>query len=159
GNDAQGTVYVYTKPGGGWTTATQTAELTASDGAAGDQLGSSVSVSGDTITAGAPQRTIGGHAAQGAVYMYAKPGGGWTNATQTAELTASDGSTNDELGSSVAISGTTIAAGSPRRTVSRGALYVFSSGLAISTTQQPASATVGSAIADQVTVSGGDNPT
>src|SRR5207253_2338480 len=34
-----------------------------------------------------------------------------------------------------------------------------SSGLSISTTQQPASATVGSAIADQATVSGGDNPT
>jgi len=158
-NGAQGAVYVYTKPGGGWTTATQTAELTASDGAASDQLGSSVGVSSDTITAGAPQRTVGGHAARGAVYVYLKPGGGWTNATQTAELTASDGATGDELGSSIAISGTTIAASSPRRTANRGALYVFSSGLSISTTQQPASATVGSAIADQATLSGGDNPT
>src|SRR5205085_782102 len=52
-----------------------------------------------------------------------------------------------------------IAAGSPRRTNNRGAIYVFSSGLSISTTQQPASATVGSAIADKATVSGGDNPT
>jgi hypothetical protein len=159
-NGAQGTVYVYTKPGGGWANATQTAELTASDGAAADQLGSSVSVSGDdTVTAGAPQRTVGGHAAQGTVYVFAKPGGGWTNATQTAELTASDGASGDELGSSVAISGTSIAAGSPRRTINRGALYVFSSGLTISTTEQPASATVGSAIADQATVSGGDSPT
>ncbi len=158
-NTAQGTVYVYTKPAGGWTDATQTAELTASDGAAGDQLGSSVAVSDDTLTAGAPQRTVSGHLGQGTVYVYSKPGGGWANATQTAELTASDGASNDELGSSVAISGTTIAAGSPRRTALRGALYVFSSGLSISTTQQPASATVGSAIADQATVSGGDNPT
>ena len=158
-NTAQGTVYVYAKPGGGWTNATQTAELTASDGAASDQLGSSVSVSDDTITAGAPQRTVGGHGAQGTVYVYAKPGGGWTNATQAAELTASDGATTDELGSSVAISGTTITAAAPRRTNNRGVLYVFSSGLSISTTQQPASATVGSAIADQATVSGGDSPT
>ncbi len=159
GNQAQGAVYVYTKPDAGWTTATQTAELTASDGAASDQLGSSVGVTADTITAGAPQRTVGGHGAQGAVYVYAKPGGGWTTATQTAELTASDGATGDELGSSLAISGTTIAAASPRRTINRGALYVFSSGLSISTTQQPASATVGSKIADQATLSGGDSPT
>jgi len=158
-NGAQGTVYVYTKPGGGWTDATQTAELTASDGAASDQLGSSVTVSDDTITAGAPQRTVSGHVAQGTVYVYTKPGGGWTDATETAELTASDGKAGDELGSSVAISGSTIAASSPRRTSNRGALYVFSSGLSISTTQQPASATVGSVIADQATVSGGDSPT
>jgi hypothetical protein len=158
-NGSQGAVYVYSKPVGSWTDATQTAELTASDGSASDQLGSSVSVSDDTITAGAPQRTVGGHAGQGAVYVYAKPGGGWTDATQTTELNASDGATGNQLGSSVAISGTTIAAGSPRRTNSRGALYVFSSGLSISTTQQPASATVGSAITDQATVSGGDTPT
>ena len=158
-NQAQGAVYVYTKPGGGWADTTQTAELTASDGAASDELGSSVSVSSDTISAGAPQRTVGGHAAQGTVYEFAKPGGGWANATQSAELTASDGATGDELGSTVAVNGTTIAAGAPRRTANRGALYVFSSGLAISTTQQPASATVGSAIADQAILSGGDNPT
>jgi hypothetical protein len=158
-NGAQGAVYVYTEPAGGWINATQTAELTASDGDAADQLGSSVGVSVDTITAGAPQRTIAGHGAQGAVYVYTKPGGGWTNATQTSELTAPDGTSGDELGSSVAISGSTIAAGSPRRTNSRGALYVFSSGLSISTTQQPASAGLGSTIADQATVSGGDSPT
>jgi hypothetical protein len=158
-NQAQGAVYVYTKPGGGWADATQTAELTASNSAASDQLGSSVTVSDDIITAGAPQRTVNGHIAQGAVYMYTRPGGGWANATQTALLTASDGAAGNELGSSVAVSGTTIAAGAPRRTNVRGALYVFSSGLSISTTQQPASATVGSAIADQATVSGGDSPT
>jgi hypothetical protein len=158
-NLAQGTVYEFTKPGGGWSDATQTAELTASDGAASDQLGSSVGVSTDTITAGAPQRTVNGHGAQGAVYMYAMPGGGWANATETAELLASDGTSGDTLGASVAISGTTIVAGSPRRTILRGVLYVFSSGLSISTTQQPASATVGSVIADQAVVSGGNSPT
>ncbi|HUZ14672.1 MAG TPA: hypothetical protein VMU72_00665 [Gaiellaceae bacterium] len=158
-NGAQGAVYVYTKPNTGWTDATQTAELTASDGAASDQLGSSVSVSSDTITAGAPQRTVNQHSAQGAVYVWEKPGGGWTNGTQTTELTASDGAAYDNLGASVAVSGSTIAAGAPRRSLSKGVLYVFSSGLSISTTQQPASATVGSAIADQATVSGGDNPT
>ena len=45
-------MYVYTKPGPSWANATETAELTASDGAAGDELGLSVAVSGVTITAG-----------------------------------------------------------------------------------------------------------
>jgi len=158
-NNAQGAVYVYTKPGGGWTDATQTAELSASDGAASDQLGSSVGVSSDTITAGAPQRTVGQHLAQGAVYVWEKPGGGWADGTQTSELTASDGASGDDLGASVAVSGSTIVAGSPRRSLNKGVLYVYSSGLSIATTQQPASATVGSKIADQATVSGGDSPT
>ena len=43
----QGAVYVFTEPSGGWSTATQTAELAASDGAADDNLGWSVAVSGD----------------------------------------------------------------------------------------------------------------
>ena len=162
-NDGQGAVYVYTKPGAGWTNATQTAELTASDGAAGDQLGSSVAASTSTITAGAPQRSVGGTSTQGVVYVYTKPGGGWANGTETAELTASDGATGDEFGSSVAISGSTVAVGAPLRTiggtVGQGALYTFTSGLTIATTQQPASATVGATIADKATVSNGHNPT
>ena len=39
GNPYQGAVYVFVKPRGGWANATQTARLTASDGAAGDGLG------------------------------------------------------------------------------------------------------------------------
>jgi hypothetical protein len=162
GHDQQGAVYVYTVPGGGWTNGTQTAELTASDGAASDELGSSVAASGGTVAAGAPQHSVGANGAQGAVYAYTKPIAGWVNATQTAELTASDGAGGDQLGSSVAVSGSTIAAGAPLRTEhaqpGEGASYVFSSGLTISTTQQPASATVGSAIADKATVTG-NSPT
>ncbi len=162
-NDAQGTVYVYTKPGGGWTNATQVAELTASDGAAADQLGSSVAVSGSTIAAGVPQHSVGGNDFQGAVYVYTKPGLGWTDATETDELTASDGVTGDELGASVAMSGATLAAGAPIRATGgadgQGALYTFLSGLIITTTQQPASATLGTNIADQATLTNGHSPT
>src|SRR5262249_37478102 len=50
----QGAAYVFEKPAAGWASASETAKLTASDGAAGDSLGTSVAVSGDTVVAGAP---------------------------------------------------------------------------------------------------------
>ena len=53
GNADQGAVYVFVHPRGGWANATETAKLTASDGAANDGLGASVGISGDTVVAGA----------------------------------------------------------------------------------------------------------
>jgi hypothetical protein len=104
----------------------QTAELTASNGAAGDELGTSVAISGSTIVAGAPFRTVGSNVDQGVVYVFTEAAsGGWTDATQTAELTASDGAATDEFGSAVAISGSTIVVGTPFRNNYRGAAYVY----------------------------------
>jgi hypothetical protein len=91
--------------------ANQIAELTASDGGSNDYLGDSVSVSpdGKTIAGGAPIHS----SSSGAIYVFSEPGSGWQNETQTAELTASDGATDDELDTAVAISsdGSTISAG------------------------------------------------
>jgi hypothetical protein len=123
-NSAQGAVYVFSDSGGSWA---QSAELTASDGGANDQLGYSVGLSGDgsAAVAGAPYRS----GSQGAVYVFSDSGGSWA---QSAELTASDGVTDDELGNSVALSGdgSTVVAGAPDHTVSnnsdQGAAYVFS---------------------------------
>jgi hypothetical protein len=104
----------------------QTAELTASNGAASDELGTSVAISGSTIVAGAPLRTVGANADQGLVYVFTEPAsGGWTNATQTAELTASDATATDEFGAAVAISGSTIVVGTPFRNNYRGAAWVY----------------------------------
>jgi hypothetical protein len=129
GNSFQGAAYVFVKPTGGWADATQTAKLTASDGAAGDSLGYSVAASGGTIVAGAIGATVSGHSGQGAAYVFVKPEGGWADATQTAKLTASDGAAGDTLGVSVAVSGNTIVAGALGATVSghsrQGAAYVF----------------------------------
>jgi hypothetical protein len=116
-----GALYVFAKPStGNWvSTSTFTAKLTASDGAAGDELGQSVALSGDgnTVVAGAPGAR--------AVYVFAKPGtGGWVSAsTLAAKLTASDGAAGDELGQSVALSsdGSTVVAGAPGAR----AVYVF----------------------------------
>jgi hypothetical protein len=125
-----GIVYVFSEPAtGGWANATQTAELTASDGAAGGSLGFSVAVSGDgdTIFAGAPDHS----ADQGSVYVFTKPSNSaWQDATQTAELTETGGSPTASLGISVAAStdGSTVVAGAPGSTypASGGAAYVFS---------------------------------
>ena len=51
-NNQQGAAYVFTEPGSGWANMTQTAKLTASDGAAGDYFGHSVSISGNTVVVG-----------------------------------------------------------------------------------------------------------
>jgi hypothetical protein len=134
----QGAAYVFVMPTAGpWMNATQTAELTASDDQSGDELGYSVAISGDTIVAGARQREIGSDVGRGAAYVYTQPAGGWaTTSAFAAELTASDGDTVDNLGDSVAVSGTTIVAGAPRHdaestTADFGAAYVFGPGSAV----------------------------
>ena len=68
-NGSQGGVYVFQKPASGWANGTETAKLTASDGAAGDCLGCSAAASseGSTLVAGAGYATAGGKAPQGAV--------------------------------------------------------------------------------------------
>ncbi len=101
----QGAAYIFVMPAGGWTSMTQTAELTASDAAALDKLGYSVGISGDTVVAGAPGAD--------AAYVFEMPAAGWSNTTETAKLTGPGAN-----GSAVAISGDTIAEGS-------GALDVF----------------------------------
>jgi len=136
GSHDQGAAYVFSEPAtGGWQDASQTAELTASDGADADLFGSSVSISGDgaTIAVGAPADAGGAVAGQGSAYVFSEPiSGGWQNATQTAELTASDGAADDGFGGSIAISddGSTVVAGAPHHAVAssndQGAAYVFS---------------------------------
>ena len=109
-----GAAYIFVKPGGGWADMTQTAKLTASDKAAGDWFGRSVSINEDVVVIGAPLADPGGTGDAGAVYIFVKPGGGWSgNLTETAKLTASDKADSDWFGSSVAISGDAVVVGAP----------------------------------------------
>ncbi len=101
-----GAAYVFTESVGGWANGTETAKLTASDGAAGDGFGFAVAISGDVIVVGA-----GGDDGRGSAYVFAEPAGGWAGGTETAKLTASDGAGGDFFGTSVAISGDTIVVG------------------------------------------------
>jgi autotransporter-associated beta strand protein len=129
GNSGPGAAYVFTEPLTGWADMTQTAKLTASDGAAGDAFGTSVSISGNTVVVGAPNTAFGVYSGQGAAYVFTEPGSGWADMSQTAELTASDGVSSDWFGNAVSTSGNTVVVGAPGTTVGgnggQGAAYVF----------------------------------
>ena len=73
-NATQGSAYVFVAPPGGFPGAlTETAKLTASDGAANDAFGSSVAVSGDTVVVGAPGDTIGANASKARLTSLSRP--------------------------------------------------------------------------------------
>ncbi len=128
-NTYQGAAYVFVKPASGWANMTQTAKLTASDGAAFNYFGGAVSIDGGTIVVGAFDDYINSVPGAGAAYVYVQPAGGWTNMTETAKLTASDGIMDNFFGYSVAVSGNTIVVGEPHQEVNNvydvGAAYVF----------------------------------
>ncbi|MBM3819843.1 MAG: hypothetical protein FJW14_12630 [Acidimicrobiia bacterium] len=126
----------------------QQAYLKASNTDAGDNLGLSVAISGDTIVVGAPGEDsdatgVNGDQANnlatnaGAVYVFARTGGVWS---QQAYLKASNTGAGDGFGSNVAVSGDTIVVAAPSEdsdavgvngdetndsTPDAGAVYVF----------------------------------
>ena len=105
-----GSAYVFDRNEGGAGNWGQVAKLTPSDPTAGDQFGTSVSISGDTAIVSALNDDDKGPNS-GSAYVFVKPGGGWTDSTQTAKLTASDGAGGDNFGLSVSISGDTVIVG------------------------------------------------
>ena len=98
------------------------AQLTASDGKAGDYFGTSVAVSGSAIVLGAAWHAVGSNAQQGTAYVFVQSDGTWT---QQAELVASDAAAFDNFGFSVAVSGSTAVVGASGHNESQGAAYVF----------------------------------
>jgi YD repeat-containing protein len=111
-NSQEGAAYVFQLNNGTWT---ETAKLTASDGTQDDNFGQAVAIEGDTIFVGAPQHPY--TTAAGAVYVFGLSGGSWT---QNAELTASP---TYGLGSSLAVSGSTLAVGDPN--YNAGSVHIF----------------------------------
>ena len=111
----QGRAFVFTKPGGGWVTATATAELMASDNANGDQFGWSVAADGDTVVVGAhtddASESVTG---SGAAYLFTKPASGWADSTERAKLTAADVAADQQFGRSVSVGGGTVVVGAPQ---------------------------------------------
>jgi hypothetical protein len=100
GNTGQGAAYVFVRSGTTWT---QQAELTAADGAANDDFGSSLALSGDgnMVLVGAPLKTVSGSSYQGAAYVFVRTGTAWT---QQAILTDSDSWTGEQFGASAGLS-------------------------------------------------------
>jgi len=96
-------------------------KLTASDGAANDVFGYSVSLFGDTVLIGAHHAS----ADSGSAYVFKRVDGVWS---EEAKLTASDGAANDHFGHSVSLDGDTALIGAYRDDaggVNEGAAYVF----------------------------------
>jgi hypothetical protein len=122
-----GAAYVFVEPKGGWVDASESAKLTASDGADGDAFGDSVSISGNTIAVGAIFATdSGGDSFAGKAYAFVEPNGGWSgNLNQTGELTATDSGLLSYMGCSVGVSGNTVVAGSYGQNNFQGSAYVF----------------------------------
>ena len=99
----------------------ETQKLTASDGAAGDNFGWSVAISGDLAVIGAIEEDDGG-SESGAAYVFDV-----TTGSQLFKLTASDATAGDRFGKSVAVSGNTaiIGARTDDRGKDSGSAYVF----------------------------------
>jgi hypothetical protein len=119
----RGAGYIFVKPSTGWTNMTQTAELRPLNAVPGDGFGQSASISSNEVVIGAPGAKVGSQI-QGAAYFFAKPSSGWVNASSAHDLIASDGAAFDNLGVSVAVSGSTIVSGAPK-SATPGSAYVF----------------------------------
>ena len=121
-------------------------KVTASDGAASDQFGYSVALSGDTALVGAFLHDVGAHSQQGAAYIFTRSGATWT---QQAQLTAADGATEDWFGYSVALSGDTALVGAifddVDTNIRQGSAYVFTRSGATWTQQAQLTAADGAA--------------
>ncbi len=94
-----GAAYVFEKKGDVWS---QQARLTADDGAADDDFGSAVAVSGPAVAVGARAADPGGMRDAGAAYVYEGSGGAWSRVARFAGQAA-----GDRFGVAVAMSGGT----------------------------------------------------
>jgi len=101
----RGSAYVFVRSGSTWM---EQQKLLASDGAASDSFGTSVSISGDTIVVGADWDSTPAGDYAGSAYVFVRSGTTWT---EQQKLVASDATTNDNFGHSVSISGDTIVVG------------------------------------------------
>lgn len=109
GNDSasdSGAAYVFTRSGNTWV---QQAYVKASNTSPGDEFGRRVALDGDTLAVGAYREDGNGLVDSGAVYVFTRSNGQWT---QQAYIKASNAAANNRLGFSIALSGDTLVAGS-----------------------------------------------
>ena len=131
-----GSAYVFRRDETTWV---QEAKLTASDGVLGDRLGSSVTIKGDFIAAGA-LGDDNGTPNSGRVFLFQRTGATWGGETK---LAASDATAGDQFGSSVSLEESTLAVaavGDDDGGLEAGAIYVLE---IATTTNQPPTADAG----------------
>jgi len=104
-NSDQGSAYVFRNMDTATGTVTQNVKLTAFDGAASDNFGSSVSQFGSIGLVGAYGDDIGANGNQGSAYVFRNLDTATGTVTQNVKLTAFDGAASDNFGSSLSLSG------------------------------------------------------
>ena len=122
--DSSGSAYIFYKDQGGAGNWGQAAKLTPSDGAADDEFGNSVSISGHYAVVGAFQNDDNGDHS-GSAYIFRKDQGGTDKWGQCKKLIASDGVAWDEFGNSVSISGHYVIVGAKEKDGMTGSAYIF----------------------------------
>lgn len=129
---ADPSVYIFQKPGNGWTDMNETAILsrTSTDWEQMfskqkyDYFGHSVGIYGNTAVIGAYGYSSDNTSLCGGVFVYQMPDSGWRNMTETARLYASDEDINKGLGRAVHIYKDVIVAGEGRMNATSAA-YLF----------------------------------
>ena len=107
GNNNQGAGYIFIRQGGSWS---QQEKLMDDGGAAGDRLGRSVDLEGDTALLGAPRVDVFGTNNQGAAYVYIRQEDSWSLQSRLTDWTSGDA--GDRFGRSVALDGDSALVGS-----------------------------------------------
>lgn len=157
GNPNRGAAYVYVRSGSTWS---QQQKLISSDGAANDQFGYSVAVSGDTAAVGMlNEQDLLGTRSRGFVYIFQRTGTTWA---QTQVLMPTDHTAGDAFGSSIALENDTLVIGARSKangtTLFVGAAYVFTRPAGGAFTQQaklsPSDVVLGEFFGHSVGVSG-----
>ncbi|MGH7444625.1 MAG: choice-of-anchor B family protein, partial [Longimicrobiales bacterium] len=113
-NDGRGAVYVFERRGASWE---RTGVIAPDDRAADDSVGTALAIAGDVAVISAA-----GAGDAGAVYVFTRSGGAWT---QTVKLTGSDAAADDRYGASVAVLGDRLLVGAPGQAENRGAAYLY----------------------------------
>ena len=119
--DAAGAIYPFTRAGVSWT---QQTKIVASDGQAGDAFGFCAAATATYLAVCAPYDDDGGTDA-GSVYVFTRSGSTWGSPKK---IVAADAKASAELGSAVAVDGTTLLIGASvdsQIAAAAGAAYVY----------------------------------
>jgi hypothetical protein len=130
-----GSAYVFFRSGTIWN---QQAQLLSSDGAASDNFGYAVAISGDIAVVTARGDTTPAGAATGSAYVFTRSGAAWS---QQIHVIASDAAANDTLGWSAGISGSTFIVGAHQHDTAAGAnageAYIYTLGNPVTINSAP----------------------
>lgn len=123
GDTLKGCVYIFLRSGSTWT---QQAILTASDGEAYDEFGTSVSMDGDYVVVGCPGDDVI-QINQGSAYIFYKGSGWYDNQPFQSKLLATDVNFQDLFGGDVSISNDYVIIGSTgwHTSTLSGAAFIF----------------------------------